>query len=345
MGTYAKPVPAGKKVVLGILRTYIVLGAVVIVGAVALQLYPPIFPWGVAVLGGSACASGDVFRGAQTRLALADRRQAIQAELRVVEEDSEGYVLWEYSGGSFWVPKGSESSLAIILAQQEVNEYGDAQQGVRPGDVVLDCGAHIGIYTRKALRQGAKLVVAIEPAPANLECLRRNLKGEIASGQVIIYPKGVWDKEEILPLFEDPSNSASDRFVAPDETTVSTHSIPLVPIDVLVRELDLPPVTMIKMDIKGATAKALRGSTETLLQDRPRLVISTEEYIDSLDEITSVVESLGLGYRRECGSCSLRSAFEVYPDVVFFRLPGANIRDSEASMERAVPVERVGQVQ
>jgi FkbM family methyltransferase len=164
--------------------------------------------------------------------------------------------------------------------------------------------------------------VAIEPAPANVECLRRNLRDEIAAGRVIVYPKGVWDKEDLLPLFEDPANSAADRFVAPDETSVSTHSIALVPIDLLISELGLPPITLIKMDIKGATARALRGGRQSLLRDKPRLVISTEEEIDSLEEITSVVESLGVGYLRECGSCSFRNGFEVFPDVVFFRLPG-----------------------
>jgi hypothetical protein len=76
------------------------------------------------------------------------------------------------------------------------------------------------------------------------------------------------------------------------------------------------------MDIKGATVRALQGGRQTILQDKPRLIISTEEEIDSLEEITRVVESLGVGYQRECGSCSFRNGFEVFPDVVFFRLPG-----------------------
>jgi FkbM family methyltransferase len=323
MSTSTTLLPLGKRLLLAFLRIFIITGVIVIAAASTLRLYPPLVPWGLALLSAeSVCASGDVFRGAQTRYALEDRRHAIQSELRVLEEDPEGYVRWGYSGGSFWVPKGSEGSLATLLAQQEVNEYGDERQGLRPGDVVLDGGAHIGIYSRKALHEGAKLVVAIEPAPANVECLRRNLRDEIAAGQVIVYPKGIWDKEDLLPLFEDPANSAADRFVAPDETSVIKHSIALVPIDVLVRELGLPPITLIKMDIKGATARALQGGRQTILQDKPRLIISTEEEIDSLEEITSVVESLGAGYRRECGSCSFRNGFEVFPDVVFFRLPG-----------------------
>jgi hypothetical protein len=60
------------------------------------------------------------------------------------------------------------------------------------------CGAHIGVYIREALSLGAKLVVAVEPALENLECLRRNFATEIAAGRVIVYPKGVWDREEVL---------------------------------------------------------------------------------------------------------------------------------------------------
>ena len=58
----------------------------------------------------------------------------------------------------------------------------------------------MGLYAKTALASGAKLVVAIEPAPENIECLRRNLAQEIAAGRVIVYPKGVWDKDDTLAL-------------------------------------------------------------------------------------------------------------------------------------------------
>ena len=68
------------------------------------------------------------------------------------------------------------------------------------------------MYTREALAEGAKLVVAIEPAPENLECLRRNLADEVAAGRVIIYGKGVWDKEDFLTIRVSPDNPAADSF-------------------------------------------------------------------------------------------------------------------------------------
>jgi hypothetical protein len=67
-------------------------------------------------------------------------------------------------------------------------------------------------FTRVALNRGAKQVIAIEPAPENLECLSRNFSREIQSGKVVIYPKGVWNKDDVLPM-DLNRNSAGDSFV------------------------------------------------------------------------------------------------------------------------------------
>ena len=308
-----------KKALLLFLRLFIGVGMLLIAGAVTIQAYPPLFPWALALFDGqSVCRPSDVLHGAAVRQAFNRERETLEKQLHLVRKDGQGYELWAYPGGEYWIPEGSQASLPIILAQQEANEYGDAMKGVQAGDIVLDCGAHVGIYTRKALAAGAKLVVAIEPAPANLECLRRNLQAEIADGRVIVCPKGVWDKEEELPLFEEPDNSAADRFVAPTANSVVKHVIPLTRIDTLAQELGLPRVDFIKMDIKGATARALRGGAATIRASKPGLVISTEEDIDSFEEIRSVVLDVHGDYQTECGTCSVRDS-RVWPEVVFFR--------------------------
>lgn len=45
------------------------------------------------------------------------------------------------------------------------------------GHVCMDIGAHIGCFSRYALRHGAYGVAAFEPEAANLELLRENLEG------------------------------------------------------------------------------------------------------------------------------------------------------------------------
>ena len=98
----------------------------------------------------------------------------------------------DHSGGGLLDARtASGSALNYDLAEQKRNIYGT---GIRRGDIVLDAGANVGVFTRKALWAGASKVIAIEPAPENLECLRRNFAAEIADGRVVVYPKGVWDK-------------------------------------------------------------------------------------------------------------------------------------------------------
>lgn len=84
-------------------------------------------------------------------------------------------------------PSDSGPVLPVLLVQQHAEVYGNN----RPREVVLNGGAHVGVYTRRALAAGARLVVAMDPAPDNIECLLRNFKVEIAAGRVIFYPKGV----------------------------------------------------------------------------------------------------------------------------------------------------------
>src|SRR5262249_42648344 len=141
---------------------------------------------------------------------------------------------------------------------------------------------------------------------------------EIAAGRVIVYAKGVWDKDDVLPLFEDPDNSAADSFIIVGKNDTA-RNIPLTTIDKLAVELKLPRVDVIKMDIKGATQKALTGARVILAQYKPRIVISTEEEPDQPVDVARHIASFGLGYRVECGICSVNSRVEINPNVLFFR--------------------------
>ena len=241
----------------------------------------------------------------------------LRAESRLVEEGAE-LQLWATPAGPFWVPKGSAQALPTLLAQQETRIYGGPDRGVRPGDAVIDCGAHVGVYVRTALDAGAKIVVAVEPAPHNIESLRRNFPEEIAAGQVVVYPKGVWDREETLPLYSDPANSAGDSFIIQGRNDVVTANIQLTTIDKLIDELGLPKVGLIKMDIKGAAERALKGAVNTLRRDHPRLILSTEEPEDDEAAIVSLVEGFGFDYQMSCGACAVDTDYRVKPVVLFF---------------------------
>jgi FkbM family methyltransferase len=244
-------------------------------------------------------------------------KDKLVAESKIMEK-REGYNRWHTPEGDYWIPAGSDYTLHYNLAEQTRKIYGTGEQAVKEGDVVFDCGANIGLFTRVALRAGAKRIIAVEPAPENLECYRRNFSGDIESGKIILIPKGVWDKEDTLTLNVDPKNSAADSFVLKPKGSEGKIQVALTTIDNIVKEYTLDEVTFIKLDIEGAEAKALIGAAETIKRWKPRISVAAYHQPEDPKNITDAILKVRPDYKRECGPCS-ESNNGVRPDILWFR--------------------------
>jgi FkbM family methyltransferase len=234
-----------------------------------------------------------------------------------LRREESGLELWDTPKGPFWVPKGNRFVLPFNLAEMERQIYGSGEHFVHPGDVVLDCGASDGDFTREALQAGAKLVVSIEISPSSAECIRRNLAAEIAGGRVIVYPKGVWDKDDSLMLNVDDTNFAANSVVMKWGALHAQVKVPLTTIDKIATELNLPRVDFIKMDVEGAEVPALHGARDTIKRFKPRLAIATEHKPDDQYTIPAAVRALRPDYRMQCGPC-MEANGNVRPDVLYF---------------------------
>jgi FkbM family methyltransferase len=237
---------------------------------------------------------------------------------KLIEQDPQGYELWDTPKGRYWIPAGSRYVLPFNLAEQQRKIYGTGDFGPHADDITLDCGANVGVTVHEELASGAKTVVAIEPAPENLECLRRNYPNEIAAGRVIVVPKGVWDKEAFLTLRVDPKNSAADSFVLQRQGAVDLEKVPLTTIDKLVAELKLARVDYIKLDIEGAEPRALTGAKETLAKFKPRISIAAYHQPDHPKVIPEIIRAARSDYQMQCGPCA-ETDFSIRPDVLYFK--------------------------
>jgi len=235
----------------------------------------------------------------------------IRASSKVIGKD-EKYSQWRTSMGDFWVPTASGDALIYDLAEQKRKIYGTR---ISAGDIVLDAGANVGVFTRTALAAGAAKVIAIEPAPENLECLRRNFAAEIADGRVVIYPKGIWDKEDVLRLSIDPASSARDSFVRPIENAQFIEA-PLTTVDNLVAELGLPKVDFIKMDIEGAEQKAVMGAKNTIAKFRPRMALCIYHVQGDEKMVPELVHNIFADYK--VSQTCLCATDRIQPEVAFF---------------------------
>ncbi|HEV3329759.1 MAG TPA: FkbM family methyltransferase [Bryobacteraceae bacterium] len=264
---------------------------------------------------------GCSFRGAvKAHALLVDMERAgveIGAASKVIERDPQGFELVQTPMGQYWtVP--NDRFLKFTLGEEKLEIYDGDEVAVKPGDVVLDCGANVGVFTRTALKRGASLVVAIEPAPATVVCLRRNFEKEIAEGKVIVVSKGVWDHTDTLELAEgDNGNTTGDSFVFGRDAKRKVK-VPLTTIDILAGELKLPRVDFIKMDIEAAEKAALRGAAETIRKFHPRMAIASEHLPDDVTAIPQTVANIWGGYHVTPTSC--KDAFlEIRPEVLLFQ--------------------------
>jgi FkbM family methyltransferase len=237
----------------------------------------------------------EVRRAAFTRPCFAsyENRPEITEQIRLLEHRTvQARSIERYATplGEFWIPAPGKELLAWLLWEitaQQIYESGDAR--IRTGDTVIDCGAHIGVFTRYALSRGAARVVAVEPDPTNLAALDANFAPEIAAGRVLLIRAGVWDEKTFLTLSDSTESSARHSFVTHRDSAEKIEGIPVLPLDQIVAGLGLDRVDFIKMDIEGAERRALAGARQTLERFHPRLAICTYHLRDDTAAVPRAV--------------------------------------------------------
>ncbi len=256
-----------------------------------------------------------------------DSFNAIEAYKRAmtVENYDEplGIELLSLPARSFWIrrhghDKDGKDILAYFMADHEQALVWHPDRRVRPGDIVFDCGAHVGVFTWKALELGAEKVVAIDPDPTQVECLRRNFREEIAADRVIVVPKGVWSRPGTMTLSLGESHSGVSSLV--EDTGREKIEVAVTTIDLLVEELGLPRVDYIKLDIEGAEREALKGAGVTLAEYQPRLFIDAYHREDDMELLPEIIRRANPNYEMTCGPCEIASfsPARIIPHYLFY---------------------------
>jgi FkbM family methyltransferase len=204
----------------------------------------------------------------------------------------DGRVLWRTVLGPMWTPPGAGPNYVGRLAAEmlaNVYDLGTLRRRTS-GPVVLDCGANVGFFTRLALQSGAAHVVAFEPSPGNLVCLRQNLETEIETGKVTIIEKGVWDSDAILSFSSSNKANPGAHHISVDG--MGDSQIPVTAIDVVCERLNLTRVDYLKLDVEGSEVVAIRGAARVIRESHPVLCVATEHTDDVFANAVAVLETM-----------------------------------------------------
>jgi FkbM family methyltransferase len=149
---------------------------------------------------------------------------------------------------------------------------------LRPGDVVWDVGANVGLYTilmATAVLPGGK-VLGFEPMPACCERLAKNIAANDAP-HVEGVPLALGCRSDRLYIMQCSSGLEGDiRIVT--EAPAGTPSVEVIPGDVLRSQRGLAVPNMVKIDVQAAEEDVIIGMEATLKDPACRVIICEIHY-------------------------------------------------------------------
>lgn len=207
-------------------------------------------------------------------------------------------VLVETRAGTMLVNRNDRYIGQSLITYGEFSE-GEAalfRQLVRPGDVVVEAGANIGVHTRllSGLVGESGAVYAFEPQRIVFQTLCANLAlGQCLNVAAIQKGLGPAAGHAVLPPV-DPrqvNNFGGVSLSAAEETAgMVGERVEVVPID----SLALTRCRLIKVDVEGMECEVLAGARATISRCRPLLYVENDRKERSAELIRSL---MSLGYR------------------------------------------------
>ena len=198
------------------------------------------------------------------------------------------------------------------------------------GDILLDCGANVGMYTIWAAATRKARVYAFEPEAQNYALLNRNVLLNGLGERVTAYCMGLSDVSGLSVLHMadmrvggscHAMGEALDYEHEPLKTLFIQGSIGGT-IDELLRQRQIPVPHHIKIDVDGFEPKVIAGAQQTLRDKTVKsLLIETNQNLE--DHRAMVRELNGLGFMHDPAQVSRaerkEGAFKGVAEYVFKR--------------------------
>lgn len=170
-----------------------------------------------------------------------------------------------------------EQDLGCSRMLREYGEYSPLELAVmetftKPGDTVLDIGAHIGAFARPMGMNNRK-VIAVEPQAEVRTILEKNITDNT---QILPFALGFQKQQRHY----QPNPLAMGSIRMEDTGDYVTEVIPL-------DQLNLQP-NFIKIDVEGMELEVLTGGRETILKNHPYILLER-----SNSEIPRVLTMMG----------------------------------------------------
>ena len=176
----------------------------------------------------------------------------------------------------------------------------------QPGEILLDCGANVGMYTIWAAATRKVRVIALEPESQNYATLNRNIRENRLGDLVRAYCMGLSDSSGLFDLHMTDMQIGGSNHALGDPLNFELKELQPrfsqggigFALDQLVESGAVPVPNHFKIDVDGFEHKVIAGARKTLLNPLLKsLLIETNQ---NLQEHRAMVTQLNaLGFRHD----------------------------------------------
>ena len=159
-----------------------------------------------------------------------------------------------------------------IVADQYINDYKKYYQTnleLKPNDVVIDVGAHIGKFSIPVLLSNPEIqLIAFEPDKDNYLCLKKNLElNSLASSKCTLF-NGVLSDSTSDKTFSkgtySTQGSIEDLGFSYMDASAITYTVKSFTLDNLFREMGIKSCAVLKLDCEGSEYLILESLSDEI---------------------------------------------------------------------------------
>lgn len=159
---------------------------------------------------------------------------------------------------------------------------------VEEGDIVVDIGSNLGLFSYYSILKGAKKVYSFEPGEAQSKAIRDNFS---SIENLIIEQKAVSSESGILSFSKHKTKSIlSGVFSNPDKNEYDVLECECVNLMDYCKENTIEKINFLKMDCEGSEYRIFRSLTDDFIKNIDK--VSMEYHLSSEGDISYIIERL-----------------------------------------------------
>ena len=194
-----------------------------------------------------------------------------------------------YQAHGWWFPD-QDTHFAGMLKKSIQKGGGPVyQQSVRQQSIdltpnralALDIGANVGLWSRD-LAEAFAQVIAFEPVSDFRDCLVKN----VPATNLEVRGCALGEEDTSINMIITAENTGHSHV---DTSTMGHGTTPMYRLD----SLELPKIDYIKIDCEGYENTILRGARQTIMRDRPVMVVEHKRHKDvGHDDVDQALDTL-----------------------------------------------------